>query len=113
MRESPRLSWLPLVLFVLGLLLLVFNEAGYLAPVEYVFHYVLDPLQRAFSGVVVITGKAQVVKRAADGSIVPAREKQFTAIPYYAWAHRGRGQMTVWPARKPHAARPEPADTMQ
>ena len=64
------------------------------------------------SGVMVITGKAQVVKRTIDGDIVPAREKQFTAIPYYAWAHRGRGRMTVWPARRPEAARPEPADTL-
>jgi len=64
------------------------------------------------NGVVVITGKAQVVKRTIEGDIVPAREKQFTAIPYYAWAHRGRGQMTVWLARRPEAARPEPADTL-
>jgi len=56
MRESPRRSWLPLVLFVLGLLLLILNEAGYLAPVENVFHYVFDPLQRVFSRVVVVTG---------------------------------------------------------
>jgi rod shape-determining protein MreC len=56
MRESPRRSWLPLVLFVLGLLLLILNEAGYLAPVEDVFHYALDPLQRVFSRVVVVTG---------------------------------------------------------
>jgi len=54
--ESPRRPWLPLVLFVLGLLLLVFSEAGYLRPVENTFHYVLDPLQRVFSRVAVITG---------------------------------------------------------
>jgi len=64
------------------------------------------------NGVMVITGKAQVVKRTIDGDIVPARDKQFMTIPYYAWAHRGRGQMTVWPAREPQAARPEPADTL-
>ncbi len=64
------------------------------------------------NGVMTITGKAQVVKRTIEGDIVPAREKQFTAIPYYAWAHRGRGQMLVWPARKPQAARPEPAPTL-
>ncbi|UCG59531.1 MAG: glycoside hydrolase family 127 protein [Phycisphaerales bacterium] len=63
-------------------------------------------------GVTVIRGKAQTVKRTTDGDIVPTKEKPFTAIPYYAWAHRGRGQMTVWPARKPEAARPEPADTL-
>ena len=52
MRESPPRPWLPLLLLVLGLLLLVFHESGYLAPVENVLHYVLDPLQRLFSGVV-------------------------------------------------------------
>jgi hypothetical protein len=64
------------------------------------------------NGVVVITGSAQMAKRTMGGDIVSAGEKQFTAIPYYAWAHRGRGQMTVWPAREPQAARPEPADTL-
>jgi len=64
------------------------------------------------NGVMVITGKTQVVKRRMDGDIVPTKEKQFTAIPYYAWAHRGRGEMTVWPARRPQAAQPEPADTL-
>ncbi len=56
MRESPRRSWLPLLLLVLGLLLLVLHESGYLTPVENVFHYVLDPLQRALSSVVEVTG---------------------------------------------------------
>ncbi|NIV39318.1 MAG: rod shape-determining protein MreC [Anaerolineae bacterium] len=51
MRESPRRSWRPLALLVLGLLLLVFHESGYLTPVENALHYVLDPLQRAFSRV--------------------------------------------------------------
>ena len=38
-------------------------------------------------GVTVITGKAL----ADDGKQVP-----FTAIPYYAWANRGKGGMAVW-----------------
>ena len=54
--ESPRRSWLPLTLLILGLLLLVFHEVGYLAPVESALHYVLDPLQRAFSRVVGVAG---------------------------------------------------------
>jgi len=62
-------------------------------------------------GVVVVTGKARLTRRRQDGKIVTAGEKVFTAIPYYAWAHRGRGQMTVWPARVPEAARPAPAET--
>ncbi|MFH1718804.1 MAG: glycoside hydrolase family 127 protein, partial [Planctomycetota bacterium] len=69
------------------------------------------------NGVTVITGKAQVAKRTTEGDIVAASlgdrgERHFTAIPYYAWAHRGKGQMNVWPARKPQAARPQPADTL-
>jgi hypothetical protein len=48
-------------------------------------------------GVTVITGKGRTVKRTLDGDIV---------------AHRGRGQMTVWPARELDAARPGPADTL-
>ena len=64
------------------------------------------------NGVTVIQGAGRTVKRTLDGGIVSTGERSFTAIPYYAWAHRGRGQMTVWPARQPDAARPEPADTL-
>lgn len=52
MRESPSRSWLPLALSVLSLLLIVFSEAGFLSPFENVFHYLFDPLQRFFSGLV-------------------------------------------------------------
>ena len=64
------------------------------------------------NGVMTVTGTGRTSKRMLDGDIVLSGAKTFTAIPYYAWAHRGRGQMTVWPARKPEAARPEPADTL-
>ncbi len=64
------------------------------------------------NGVVVLTGKAQTVKRSSDGKAVVRGTKSFTAIPYYAWAHRGRAQMTVWPAREPQAARPAADDTL-
>jgi DUF1680 family protein len=29
-----------------------------------------------------------------------SKEVQLTAIPYYAWAHRGQGEMIVWVARE-------------
>jgi len=64
------------------------------------------------NGVTVITGSARLTKRTLDGDIVTTGAKPFTAIPYYAWAHRGRSPMTVWPARTPEAARPDPADTL-
>jgi hypothetical protein len=57
------------------------------------------------NGVVVICGDARVVERTKRGGIEAAQKKRFVAIPYYAWAHRGRGEMTVWPARNPEAAR--------
>lgn len=63
MRESPRYSWLPLVLLVLGLLLLVFHEAGLLTSMENVLQYVLGPLQRAFSSVAdAVGGMFQTVR---------------------------------------------------
>ena len=64
------------------------------------------------NGVVTITGQAKTAKRTLDGRIVPYSERAFTAIPYYAWAHRGSSHMTVWPGRTPEAARPQPADTL-
>ncbi|MEE8392451.1 MAG: rod shape-determining protein MreC [Anaerolineae bacterium] len=63
MRESPRRSWLPLALVVLGLFLLIVSEAGYLTPVENAFHYVLDPLQRVLSRVVAIAGNLFQTRR--------------------------------------------------
>jgi hypothetical protein len=35
-----------------------------------------------------------------------------TLIPYYAWAHRGKGEMTVWLARDSGKARPVPEPTL-
>lgn len=43
------------------------------------------------SGVTVIRGQA--VSRSGQ-------EKELVAIPYYAWSHRGPGEMTVWLSRK-------------
>ncbi len=46
-------------------------------------------------GVEVIKGRAQALAYDAKGKILKT-EQDFTAIPYYAWANRGRGQMMVW-----------------
>ena len=63
-------------------------------------------------GVVTISGQAKTAKRTLDNKIIPYSAKAFIAIPYYAWAHRGRSHMTVWPGRTPKGARPKPADTL-
>jgi hypothetical protein len=36
---------------------------------------------------------------APDGPDGRAGEERLLAIPYYAWAHRGRGEMAVWVSR--------------
>jgi uncharacterized protein len=47
------------------------------------------------NGVEVIRGKAVSVSANDKGALVH-KEQDFQAIPYYAWANRGRGQMAVW-----------------
>jgi DUF1680 family protein len=47
-------------------------------------------------GVEVIKGKAVVLERDSSGNVLSRTERDFTAIPYYAWANRGRGEMIVW-----------------
>ena len=39
-------------------------------------------------------------------------EQDFLAIPYYAWAHRGEGEMVVWLPRGESAAKPLPGRTI-
>lgn len=51
-------------------------------------------------GLTVLKGNARSGKRQTDGK-VKVNDKPFTAIPYYAWAHRGAGQMFVWFADSP------------
>jgi len=60
-----------------GVLNLAINKEG-------TFEYVFD--SELFEGLGKIEGKA-----ATSGM-----EVDFTAIPYYAWAHREMGEMSVW-----------------
>ena len=63
------------------------------------------------NGVKVITGKAVgLSKESKDGPFI-REDQDITLIPYYAWAHRGKGQMAVWLARTEEAAKASlPAD---
>jgi hypothetical protein len=63
-------------------------------------------------GVQVITGTAFASQRTPEGGRSLGAARPFKAIPYYAWAHRGLHQMTVWPARTLEAAKPAPAPTL-
>jgi uncharacterized protein len=60
------------------------------------------------NGVEVITGRVQALVRAQDGVSVRTSAHNLVAIPYYAWANRGMGEMTVWIARDAGTARLRP-----
>jgi len=51
-------------------------------------------------GMQVITGTAPVVVPTEDGLGMRTEQKEFRAIPYFAWANRGQGEMQVWLPRK-------------
>jgi len=63
------------------------------------------------NGVQVITGRATALAYDEKGTVTKT-ELDFTAIPYYAWANRGRGQMIVWLPRSEANARPAPYPTL-
>jgi DUF1680 family protein len=48
------------------------------------------------NGVNILKGEAVAVVIGKTGLDVSAARQTFTAIPYYAWAHRGKGEMQVW-----------------
>jgi len=54
------------------------------------------------NGVETIQGRAFNVSTNADGSLLKT-EQSFKAIPYYAWANRGKGEMAVWIANSDSA----------
>src|SRR6266478_617872 len=56
------------------------------------------------NGVEVVKGKAYSVSTDDAGAMVKT-EQEFKAIPYYAWANRGRGQMAVWFANSEKSVR--------
>ena len=76
-----------------------------------------SPLKTQFrkdllNGVQIVQSSAISVRRTQGNTMVSDAPQDFVAIPYYAWAHRGLGQMNVWPAREVSAARPLPAPTI-
>jgi len=50
-------------------------------------------------GVVKLTGNAEAVSRGEDGIRTITGETVMTAVPWFAWANRGEGEMSVWMAR--------------
>ena len=48
------------------------------------------------NGVMTLKANVPVINISGDGKAISTTQNAFTAIPYYAWAHRGKGEMTVW-----------------
>jgi DUF1680 family protein len=48
------------------------------------------------NGVMVVKTTVPTVVVSNDGNSVSTVNKEITAIPYYAWAHRGKGEMMIW-----------------
>ena len=63
------------------------------------------------NGVVVVKGKALALSQGDDGNLAK-KEQDFIAIPYYAWAHRGSGEMVVWLPNADAGATLPPAATI-
>ena len=71
-----------------------------------------QPLRAEFradllKGVEVIKTKAVALSRDAQGNLMRTPE-EITAIPYYAWANRGRSEMMVWIPDSEKSARVQP-----
>jgi hypothetical protein len=62
-------------------------------------------------GVTLIKSRSLALSFDAEGKTLQ-KEQAFTAIPYYAWANRGRGEMTVWIPNNEANARPQPFPTI-
>lgn len=55
-------------------------------------------------GVEVIRGRVEAITEDGGGGPAPTEPHELIAIPWYAWANRGMGEMAVWLAREPGKA---------
>jgi DUF1680 family protein len=63
------------------------------------------------NGVQVVKAKAVALSYNDRGQI-DRSEQEATLVPYYAWANRGPGEMTVWIPNRETSARPQPLPTL-
>jgi uncharacterized protein len=63
------------------------------------------------NGVTIVKSRAVALAFDAHGNVTKTAQP-FTAIPYYAWANRGRGPMMVWFPEHESDAKPTPYPTL-
>jgi len=56
------------------------------------------------NGVQIVTGKIEALRREDNGGELKQQAHQMVAIPYFAWANRGPGEMAVWMPTDPQKA---------
>ncbi len=72
----------------------------------------VERLDDLFGGVTVIKGQSLALHQGENEKAAIKKEQEFVAIPYYAWAHRGQGEMAVWLPRQESLARALPKATI-
>ena len=70
------------------------KTSNIIIPSDAVFSSTYEP--GLLNGVEVLNSKVPVIVVDDKGQQVSTVERKFTAIPYYAWANRGKGEMMVW-----------------
>lgn len=75
------------------------------------------PVQAAYkssllNGVTVLEMNGSATRRQLGSDVLLKATQPVVAIPYYAWANRGPGEMEVWIPYNEAAARPKPAPTV-
>ncbi|SFD62805.1 hypothetical protein SAMN05518672_102684 [Chitinophaga sp. CF118] len=70
------------------------KASNIIIPSDAVFTSTYEP--GMLNGVEVINSSVPVVVVDDNGQTVSTVQRKFTAIPYYAWANRGKGEMMVW-----------------
>ncbi|MCD4736692.1 MAG: glycoside hydrolase family 127 protein [Bacteroidales bacterium] len=63
------------------------------------------------NGLMVLDGDGYSVSLDQNKELIK-KEQKLVMIPYYAWAHRGNGEMLVWLPYQEEAARPQPPPTI-
>lgn len=63
------------------------------------------------NGMYVLKSQGQSAMR-TNAATIDTRDVPVTLIPYFAWAHRGAGEMVVWIPKEVSAAQPLPAPTI-
>jgi len=63
------------------------------------------------NGIVRLEAKAKSSRKDQNQQII-VKDKTLLAIPYYAWANRGEGEMAVWIPRTVETSKPQPMPTI-